>query len=58
MGHYEGSAKMKVHTSKCPHLKNGESSYKRLNSTAESSRKKKKNNNKQTKQIEKSKKTK
>ena len=40
MGHYESSAKRKVHSTKCPIKENGESTHWRLNSTLESSRKK------------------
>ena len=42
MGHYENSAKRKVHSTKCLIKENGESTHWRLNSTLESSRKKKK----------------
>ena len=38
MGHYESSAKRKVHSTKCPIKENGESTHWRLNSTIESSR--------------------
>ena len=40
MGHYESSAKRKVHSTKCPIKENGESTHWRLNSTPESSGKK------------------
>ena len=40
MGHYESSAKRKVHSTKCPIKEKGESIHWRLNSTLESSRKK------------------
>ena len=41
MGHYESTAKRKVHSTKCPIKENGESTHWRLNSTLESTRKKK-----------------
>lgn len=42
MGHFESRAKRKAHSTKCPHIKLGEISHKRLNSTSENSRTKKK----------------
>ena len=42
MGHYESSAKRKVHSTKCPFKETGESTYWSLNSTPENSGKKEK----------------
>ena len=52
MGHYESSAKRKVHSTKCPIKENGESTHGRLNSTLESSRKKEADTPRRSRRLE------
>ena len=52
MGHYESSAKRKVHSTKCPIKENGESTHWTLKSTLESSRKKEADTTRRSRRLE------